>query len=305
MARLDPAIYHLDVGLRRARWHLTYLTDDIVGVSAFGDGHPDDSDNQTYGATSGRCRRAAVGLVAAMSVLLASATAASAQDSSGDDSPPTTLGPDETSVADAPVLPIVFPVDGEHQFINDWHFPRDGGARLHEGVDIIAERHSSLVATINGVIETVRHSNTGRAGNMVVLRGDDGHRYYYIHLNNDEPGTDNDVNLFEHAFAAGIAEGVRVQAGDPIGFVGDSGNAEHTVPHVHFAVHDAGGESINPYWSLRRADRLGQTSVLGLAQLPVTGPRGGIYVGLGISFLLIGAYFVGASTLLSRLYPEG
>ena len=243
--------------------------------------------------------------VAAIGLVLASAGAASAQDSSGDDPPPTTtVALAEGSGPKAVVLPIVFPVDSEHYFVNDWHFPRDGGVRLHEGVDIIAERHSSLVAVVDGVIERVRHSNTGRSGNMVVLRGDDGHRYYYIHLNNDEPGTDNDLNLFEQAFAPGIAKGVRVEAGDPIGFVGDSGNAEQTAPHVHFAVDNTNGKPINPFWSLSRAARPGQTSVLGTAQLPVTGPRGGIYVGLGISSLLIGAYFVGASTLLSRLYPE-
>ncbi len=293
------------MGLRRAIWHLTNLFNDVVGTLTVRDSHHDDIDSQTHRVASGRGRRAMLAMVAAtISLLLASVGTASAQDSSDDDpSPTTTLAPDDNSDTDATVLPIVFPVDSEHRFINDWHFPRDGGARLHEGTDIMAERHSSVVATVDGVIERVRHTNTGRAGNMVVLRGDDGHRYYYIHLNNDEPGTDNDVNLFEHAFAAGIAEGVRVEAGDPIGFVGDSGNAEQTTPHLHFAVDDPSGEAINPYWSLSRADRLGQTSVMGLTQLPVTGPRDG-YVGLGISFLLIGAYFVGGSALLSRAHSD-
>ena len=197
------------------------------------------------------------------------------------------------------VVPMVFPVDGEHGFVNGWHDPRDGGARLHEGIDIVAERHSLLVATVDGVIETVRHSNSGRAGNMVVLRGDDGNRFFYIHLNNDEPGTDNGVNLAEQAFAAGIAEGVRVSAGDPIGFVGDSGNAESTVPHLHFGLKTVAGETVNPYWSLVGADGEGQTSRV-FGELAVTGPGSTGYVVVGVILLVVGVFLVTASTRLVR-----
>jgi len=191
-------------------------------------------------------------------------------------------------------VPMVFPVDGDHSFINSWHFPRDGGARLHEGTDIMAERHSLLVATVDGVIETVRHSNSGKAGNMVVLKDDSGNRFYYIHLNNDEPGTDNGVNLAEQAFAPGIAEGVRVSAGDPIGYVGDSGNAENSSPHVHFALKAADGGAVNPYASLISADVSGQTPAV-FGQLAVTGPRDMGFVGLGAVLLIVGALFLFAS----------
>jgi len=191
-------------------------------------------------------------------------------------------------------VPMVFPVDGDHSFINSWHFPRDGGARLHEGTDIMAERHSLLVATVDGVIETVRHSNSGKAGNMVVLKDDSGNRFYYIHLNNDEPGTDNGVNLAEQAFAPGIAEGVRVSAGDPIGYVGDSGNAENSSPHVHFALKAADGGAVNPYASLIGADVSGQTPAV-FGQLAVTGPRDMGFVGLGAVLLIVGALFLFAS----------
>lgn len=191
-------------------------------------------------------------------------------------------------------VPMIFPVDGDHSFIDSWHFPRDGGARLHEGTDIMAERHSLLVATVDGVIETVRHSNSGKAGNMVVLKDDSGNRFYYIHLNNDEPGTDNGVNLAEQAFAPGIAEGVRVAAGDPIGYVGDSGNAESSAPHVHFALKVVGGGAVNPYASLIGADLSGQTPAV-FGQLAVTGPRDMGFVGLGAVLLLVGALFSFAS----------
>ncbi len=197
------------------------------------------------------------------------------------------------------VVPMVFPVAAEHGFINGWHFPRDGGARLHEGIDIMAERHSLLVAAVDGVIETVRHSNSGRAGNMVVLRGDDGNRFYYIHLNNDEPGTDNGANIAEQAFAPGIAVGTQVNAGDPIGFVGDSGNAENTAPHVHFGLKVAAGETINPYWSLTGADAEGQTT-RAFGSLAVTGPRGWGYPAVGFVLLVGGALCLITSSRLSR-----
>jgi len=223
------------------------------------------------------------------------------EDDTDEDTTDDESDPEDDTAEDTTVHPIVFPVDADHQFINDWHYPRDGGARLHEGTDIIAERHSPLVATVDGVIATVRHSNSGRSGNMVVLDGDDGHRYYYIHLNNDEPGTDNNVNLYEQAFATGIAKGVRVAAGDTIGFVGDSGNAEATTPHLHFGIASTAGEALNPFWSLSRADLLGQTSALTLTQLPATGPRGSALLGYGLALFLAGALLLGASTMLRRL----
>ena len=186
-------------------------------------------------------------------------------------------------------VPIALPVDGPHDFSNDWHAPRDGGARLHLGIDIFAERHTPVVATVSGLITTVRHSNEGLSGNMVVLRGDDGYRYYYIHLNNDSPGTDDDLNLAEHAFAAGIAEGVRVEAGDPIGFVGDSGNAEDTSPHLHFEIRAPSGQQINPYPSLVAANaRVEGVSVV-YQQLPLTGPKGSGLPAAALLLLLTGA----------------
>ncbi|RMH78000.1 MAG: M23 family metallopeptidase, partial [Actinomyces sp.] len=155
------------------------------------------------------------------------------------------------------VRPLVFPVQGEHRFINDWHFPRDGGTRLHKGTDVVADRMTPLVAVTDGTIETIRHSNSGKAGNMVVLRDDEGWRYYYIHINNDTPGTDDGVNDPAYAFAPGLTEGQRVSAGDLLAWVGDSGNAESTIPHLHFGMKAPNGEYVNPYHSLVRADEVG------------------------------------------------
>ena len=69
-------------------------------------------------------------------------------------------------------------------------------------------------------------------------------RRYYIHLNNDSPGTDDGKGW---GIAPGIRPGVHVQAGELIGWMGDSGNAESTSPHLHFELRDPSGIIVNPY----------------------------------------------------------
>jgi murein DD-endopeptidase MepM/ murein hydrolase activator NlpD len=149
------------------------------------------------------------------------------------------------------VRPIVFPVAGAASFRNDWGDPRGGGTRAHAGIDIVAAKHTFAVAAADGIITAVVHSNSGNAGNMVVLTDSDGWNYAYIHLNNDTPGTDDHLNDYAFAFAQGIRVGARVSAGDPIGFVGDSGNAEETPAHVHFEIRDSNHGRINPFYSLK------------------------------------------------------
>ncbi len=142
---------------------------------------------------------------------------------------------------------LVFPVIGEARLTDDWHQPRDNGARLHLGSDIGADKHAALVAVTDGVIVELRHGTGGNSGNMLVLEDAQGWRYSYMHLNNDTPGTDDGRNRFEEAFATGLRQGMTVAAGDVIGYVGDSGNAEPNTPHLHFELKRPDGVTINPY----------------------------------------------------------
>ncbi|HSF85582.1 MAG TPA: LysM peptidoglycan-binding domain-containing M23 family metallopeptidase [Acidimicrobiia bacterium] len=112
-------------------------------------------------------------------------------------------------------------------YINDWHFPRPGG-RLHVGTDMFAPAGTPILAPVSGELEQIDGS---LGGLQFWLHGDDGHRYIGSHM------------------ASFGLEG-RVQAGDIIGRVGNTGNARTTPPHLHFEI-AVDGVEINPYLVLK------------------------------------------------------
>lgn len=154
--------------------------------------------------------------------------------------------PPPAGAADPP--PIVFPVAGPNSYRDTFGAPRDGGARTHKGTDILAARMVPVVAVLDGVVTVV--GSGAKAGTWIELRHDGGWTSRYLHLNNDSPGTDDGRG---RGVAAGIVVGARVAAGRVIGYVGDSGNAETTTPHLHFEIRAPGGVAINPYRALRGA----------------------------------------------------
>jgi hypothetical protein len=149
------------------------------------------------------------------------------------------------------VVPIVFPVAGPHSYVDDYGAPRSGG-RLHQGIDIFTDKLTPVVAAEDGYISWWI-LDEGSAGYMLELRGTSGFAYWYIHLNNDTPGTDDGKGGIRWAFAVGIEPGAPVRKGQHIGYAGDSGNAEGTRPHLHFEIHLPDGTPINPYPSLLAA----------------------------------------------------
>jgi hypothetical protein len=157
--------------------------------------------------------------------------------------------------------PLVFPVQGEHWY-NDWFWAYRGNG-LHHAQDIMAEKMVPVVAAATGMVTYVNWStnpanlNPHRCCNLVI-RHDDGWQSWYIHLNNDTPGTDDGQAW---GIAPGIVPGTRVNAGDVIGWVGDSGNAENTAPHLHFELYDPAGILVNPFDSLRKSQGLSVCSV--------------------------------------------
>lgn len=118
-----------------------------------------------------------------------------------------------------------FPVRGRCNYVDTWGAPRSGG-RTHQGVDIFAEEGTPVVAVEDGTATT---SDGGLGGRGINLRTSDGTRYYYGHLSN---------------WANGFPR--KVSAGELIGFVGATGNAEGGPAHLHFQAHPLGGDPVNP-----------------------------------------------------------
>jgi murein DD-endopeptidase MepM/ murein hydrolase activator NlpD len=120
---------------------------------------------------------------------------------------------------------FVCPVAGAW-YQNDWHFLRPGG-RLHLGTDLFAPEGAPVVAPASGMVEQIDGS---RGGLQFWLHGDDGVRYIGAHL-------------------ASFGASGRVEAGDVLGYVGRTGNAKSTPPHLHFEI-SIDGLEYNPYISL-------------------------------------------------------
>lgn len=124
-------------------------------------------------------------------------------------------------------LPV--PVQGIHadELANTWGASRSEG-RTHEGIDIFARRGTPVVAATQGVV--VRKGWNRLGGKTVTVVGPSGWYHYYAHLDDwDDP-----------------AAGDWVEAGTVLGYVGDTGNAKGTPPHLHYGIY-AGGEARNPY----------------------------------------------------------
>ncbi len=122
------------------------------------------------------------------------------------------------------VMPLQVP---KKQVANTWHAPR-GANRLHEGQDIFAPRGTPTYSATRGYIYNIGENGLG--GQTVSVIGAGGRVYYYAHFD---------------SYAAGIAEGDYVTPQTVLGYVGTTGNAQGTPPHLHFGVYTPTG-AINP-----------------------------------------------------------
>lgn len=145
------------------------------------------------------------------------------------------------------------------RFSDTWGASRSGG-RGHTGTDIMSPKGTWVVAVDDGIVERLDWNRL--SGWNIMIRHADGWTSHYLHLNNDTPGTDDGEGGEETAFVEGLDVGSFVKAGDVIGFVGDSGNAEHTGSHTHFELH-VDGRKVDPYPFLEEAmDRKERASEL-------------------------------------------
>ncbi len=136
------------------------------------------------------------------------------------------LGTAQAAAAQAAGAPkqILFPVVGPVFYEDDFGAPRSQGA--HEGNDIVAPWRAPVVAVEAGRIRV--HTTSQSAGCMLYLYGRSGTTYLYIHLNNDlGPNNDNSGPCKPGvAYAEGLRDGMSVRAGQLIGYVGNSGDAD-------------------------------------------------------------------------------
>ncbi len=115
----------------------------------------------------------------------------------------------------------VFPVYGQAWYSDSFGSPRaDTG--WHHGIDIFAPMGTPILAVAEGTVYSVGWNNLG--GNRLWLRDTDGNQFYYAHLS---------------AYSPLAVNGLRVKAGAVLGFVGNSGDAITTPPHLHFEAHPA------------------------------------------------------------------
>lgn len=162
-----------------------------------------------------------------------------------------TAAPSEAAPAAEPPAPLqaapagrklAFPLRGYDRLVLRDNFHEARGRRRHQALDIMAPRGTEVVAVDDGRVARLhRHP----LGGLTIYQFDARERYVYLYAHLDR-------------YAAGLAEGARLRRGDLIGYVGSTGNAPDSAPHLHFAAFELGedrrwwkGKAVNPYAWLR------------------------------------------------------
>jgi murein DD-endopeptidase MepM/ murein hydrolase activator NlpD len=146
----------------------------------------------------------------------------------------------EEAVGDLRDRRLIVPVEGvERGDLRDTFADKRGASRMHEALDIMAPRHTDVLAVEDGTIAKLFNSQGG--GGITIYQFDPSgeYCYYYAHLDR---------------YASGLREGQMVRRGQTIGYVGSTGNASANAPHLHFGIFRLTaerkwwkGEPINPY----------------------------------------------------------
>lgn len=122
-----------------------------------------------------------------------------------------------------------FPIAGPARYSHDWLYPRYGpGFRFHLGTDVFAPYGTPVRAPVDGVAKS---ANGGLGGLTVKVFMEDGTYFYLAHLS---------------GLVDGFVDGMAVKTGDIVGYVGDSGNARGTSPHLHIGIYPKGGPAVDP-----------------------------------------------------------
>ena len=141
-----------------------------------------------------------------------------------------------TAMPEDPITEIKVPVEGVSlsEVADTWGGPRSGG-RTHEGQDIFAAKDTAIYSGTEGYV--YRIGSNIRGGNTVVVVTNAGWRIYYAHLS---------------SYAEDLKEGQFVTTETLLGYVGNTGNAQSTPPHLHIGIYvskenNCDWAAINPY----------------------------------------------------------
>ena len=134
---------------------------------------------------------------------------------------------------------FVFPVFGDVRCADDFGAARQIGA--HQGNDCFAAFGSPVLAVADGTLNRV--GTLPISGNRLWLKTERGDSFFYAHLS---------------AFGPEAVSGRKVEAGTLLGFVGNTGDAEPTPPHVHFEIHPGDRKAIDPHAVLRAWEAHGE-----------------------------------------------
>ena len=171
--------------------------------------------------------------------------------------------PAQAHDVEPPPFELRFPQQTEVTTFGPTFGARRSGGRAHKGIDLMAPKMTEVYAAAAGIVTTVGTSH--RAGRYVEIDHLGGWSTMYVHLNNDTPGSDDGDAPWTMTVAPGIKEGAWVRAGQLIGWVGDSGNAEGKLPHTHFELAKDGHE-IDSYDLLVEAFDRDHTTLLAAAR---------------------------------------
>jgi hypothetical protein len=131
---------------------------------------------------------------------------------------------------------LAFPVEGHgnESVLSPYGVERDGGRRSHEGIDIFASRGTPALAATDGFVRSI---SPNELGGKVVWLSDErrAQTLYYAHLDSQA-----------------VSAGERVHRGDTLGFVGNTGNARTTRPHLHFGIYRPGAGAVDPFPFVRQ-----------------------------------------------------
>lgn len=129
------------------------------------------------------------------------------------------------------VAPLSMPVEGikSRQIQDTWGAARSEG-RKHQGIDIFAKRGTPVISATQGMVSQVGLDTLG--GKVVWVVGPQLSRHYYAHLDD---------------YAAEIQVGDWIEVGEVLGYVGNTGNAKNTPPHLHYGIYLSGQGATNPY----------------------------------------------------------